>query len=101
MRRFIPIVLSFVLALSGWCTFSCFAQAASGKDDHASCHGGKGNHPTAMVVHAHPSVVLPHATPVMLRRPVTFTAPEAAPLQIARFSPKPVHRPLPPLILRL
>jgi len=101
MRRFIPIVLCLVLALSGLCTFTCFAQATAGKDDHACCHGGKGSHPSMVVVHAHPPVVLPHATPVVLRTPAALPAPHVAVIEIVRFSPKPVGRALPPLILRL
>jgi hypothetical protein len=96
------MLLCLVLALSGWCTFTCFAQATAAKDAHSGCHGGnKDGHHSIAVVQTHPPAILQHSTPAVSDSPSAFSPLLTARLQIKVSAAAPVFRALPALILRL
>jgi hypothetical protein len=102
MRRFVPILLCFVLALSGLCAFNCFNQITH-PDPHAACHGGtKGSQHSLMVVQSHPPVSSQqHSTAAQPYQTVAFAMPLVADIQPQRLIRPPVFRSSPHLTLRI
>jgi hypothetical protein len=101
MRRLVPLLLCLVLALSGLCTFTCFAQVTQ-KDSHACCHGKvKGEH-SLMVVKSQPATI-GHQDLVAVQpyQTVAFAMPVVADVQPQRFIRPPVFRTTPLLTLRI
>jgi hypothetical protein len=96
------MLLCFVLALSGLCTFNCFAQVTR-KDPHACCHGkNKGGEHSLMVVRSQPPVVsqdLSVAAPPYLM--VLFVPPAVSEVVPQRLIRPPVFRSSPYLTLRI
>lgn len=92
MRRWVPLLLCFLLLTSGLCTYTCLAEI-----EHQCCHK------TTPVVsqQSHPAVDAIHVVPALPEIGFVFSSHTSA-LFEALQSPATLRtRSLPPLILRL